>query len=165
LHQKKFFARGCVFIFSGVQLNGFQQLSRRAGTIICMELRHGCSFVTQFGTRFVIISVVKLHLLSSIVAESTCDIPTKCVYDVFESQAISYRALPHDTHKLSARWSPHWLDVHTVGFSEGNQSRGELLSSASITLLTFPWKVPFFASLWSLLHWVTFFTQKNGRVQ
>jgi hypothetical protein len=95
---------------------------RASKMIICMPSMGVFICHTQLGTRFVIISVVKLHLLSAFVHESTCDVPTKHVYD------LSYRVLPHDTHKFPTPAPPVERegprpDVHTVGFHEGNQSR------------------------------------------
>ena len=38
-------------------------------------------------------------------------------------QYLSHSAMPHDIHKFSFSRLIHWLDVHTVEFLEGNQSR------------------------------------------
>lgn len=60
---------------------------------------------------------------------------------VFE--ALSYRSLPHDTHKFSLNNT--WLDVHRVEFEEGI-----CFSPTSITLLTFPMKSSFFCTFMAL---------------
>lgn len=60
--------------------------------------------------------------------------------------ALSYRSLPHDTHKFSLNNT--WLDVHRVGFEEGIANSS--FSPTSITLLTFPMKSSFFCTFMAL---------------
>lgn len=90
---------------------------------------------------FVIISVWDLHFVSL-----GC---SPCFHGNFflaGFRALSYRSLPHDTHKFSLNNT--WLDVHTVEFEEGIANSS--FSPTSITLLTFPMKSSFFCTFMAL---------------